>query len=493
MTHSARVTLAPSEQAPVINPNLYGHFAEHLGHCIYGGIWVGEDAAIPNVRGIRSDVVQALRALEVPVLRWPGGCFADEYHWRDGIGPRSERASMINTHWGGVVENNHFGTHEFMDLCEQIGAEPYVCGNVGSGSVQEMMEWVEYLTAAHDSPVANLRRKNGRDAPWSLKYFGVGNESWGCGGNMRPDFYADNYRRYATFVKNHSGNRLARFACGANGSDYEWTEVLMSRAGALMDGLSLHHYTLPTGNWSQKGSAVDFDEVEWHSTFVRALHMRELLEKHGAIMDRFDPERRVGLIVDEWGLWCDVEPGTNPGFLRQQSTLRDALVAAVHFNLFNQHAARVTMANIAQTVNVLHAVILTDGPRMLLTPTYHVFEMYRVHQGARLVPLELETPEYVRDDESVPALHASASRDASGRTHVSLANLDPGRALSVELRGITGKVSGRVLSAERMNAHNTFAEPSAVQPAPFAEFSVGADSIVCELPAKSLLAVTIEE
>ena len=298
-----------------VNRNIYGHFAEHLGRCIYEGIWVGEDSPIPNTRGIRNDVVEALRQLQIPVLRWPGGCFADEYHWRDGIGPREDRPKLINTHWGGVVENNHFGTHEFMDLCEQIGAEPYICGNVGSGTVQEMMNWVEYLTSDADSPMANLRRANGREEPWKLTFFGVGNESWGCGGSMRPEYYADLYRRYNTFVKNYSGNNIYRIACGANDEDYQWTEVLMSRAGRKMNGLSLHYYTIPTGNWGSKGSATEFDEALYHSTLKRTLHMDELVTKHSEIMDEHDPGKRVGMVIDEWGIWTDVEPGTNPRFL----------------------------------------------------------------------------------------------------------------------------------------------------------------------------------
>jgi alpha-N-arabinofuranosidase len=226
---TATFTLDAAKPGPVINKNIYGQFAEHLGSCIYGGIWVGPDSPIPNTRGIRNDVIAALKSLGVPVLRWPGGCFADEYHWRDGIGPREKRPSMINTHWGGVVENNAFGTHEFLDFCELIGAEPYVCVNVGSGTVQEGMEWIEYMTSDAKSPMANLRRANGREAPWKIKYVAVGNESWGCGGNMRPEYYADEFRRYNTFIKNYPGNRIYRVAGGSNGNDFNWTEVLISK------------------------------------------------------------------------------------------------------------------------------------------------------------------------------------------------------------------------------------------------------------------------
>lgn len=484
----AELTLCTDRPGSPINRNIYGHFAEHLGRCIYEGIWVGEDSNIPNTRGLRKDVIAALKYLSVPVLRWPGGCFADEYHWKDGIGPRNKRPTMMNTHWGGVVESNHFGTHEFMDLCEQIGAEPYICGNVGSGTVQEMMEWVEYITSDADSPMANLRRQNGRKDPWKLPYFGVGNESWGCGGNMRPEYYADNFCRYNTFVKNYSGNQVERIACGSSGTDLDWTEVLMSRAASHMNGLSLHWYTLPTGNWKLKGSSTVFGEEEWHSTLVQTLRMDELITKHSAIMDKYDATKRVGLIVDEWGTWYDVEPGTNPGLLYQQNTLRDALVAAINLNIFNQHCDRVTMANIAQTVNVLQAMILTDNEKIRLTPTYHVFEMYKVHQGATLIPVELTSPEYRLGDASLPKLHASASRDTSNRIHLSVVNLDPNNPVQVCITPAFENVVGRVLTAHEMNAHNRFDESSSVRPAPFDDFIQDGNSLSLRLPSKSVLA-----
>ncbi len=492
---AASVVVRADQGRHVIHRHIYGHFAEHLGRCIYEGIWVGEDSPIPNVRGIRRDVVEALRKIKVPVLRWPGGCFADEYHWKDGIGPRDQRPAMINTHWGGVVENNHFGTHEFLDLCEQLGADPYICGNVGSGTVQEMMEWVEYLTSDADSPMANLRRRNGRDQPWRIPYFGVGNESWGCGGNMRPEYYADLYRRYNTFVKNYSGNRIYRIACGPNGADYRWTEVLMREVGRRMNGLSLHYYTIPTGNWSRKGSATDFTEAEWHATFRQTLVMDELITRHSEIMDRYDPEKRIGLIVDEWGTWYDVEPGTNPGFLYQQNTLRDALVAALNFHIFHAHCDRVRMANIAQTVNVLQAMILTDKEKMIVTPTYHVFEMYTVHHDATMLPVSVTAEPYTRDGRSIPRLSASASRDAQGRVHLSLVNLDARQPLPVVCRweGLTPqRASGRVLTAAAINALNTFDQPRAVEPRPLEGITVRAGALELTLPARSVAVIRVE-
>jgi alpha-N-arabinofuranosidase len=488
--HAATATIQAAQNGPTINPNIYGHFAEHLGRCIYEGIWVGEDSSIPNTRGVRNDVVQALRQLNIPVLRWPGGCFADEYHWKDGIGPRQLRPKLINTHWGGVVENNHFGTHEFLDLCEQLETEPYICGNVGSGSVQEMMEWVEYMTSDADSPMANLRRQNGRDQPWKVTYFGVGNESWGCGGNMRPEFYADQYRRYNTFVKNYSGNRIYRIACGANSSDYNWTEVMMKQAGNRMNGLSLHYYTITTGDWSSKGSATDFAEAEWHNALRRTLFMDELISRHGAIMDQYDPRKRIGMIIDEWGTWHDVEPGTNPGFLYQQNTLRDALVAALNFHIFHDHADRVTMANIAQTINVLQAMILTDQEKIVLTPTYHVFEMYKVHHGATTLPLQLETDAYRFDDTSLPKISASASRSKNGTIYLSLVNAHPHEAepfTSTLIDFTPSNCRGTILTAPTISTHNTFASPEQVKPKPFTNVTLKDNSFSTSLPPRSVV------
>lgn len=489
-----RIIIGADTPSVTIDKNIYGHFAEHLGRCIYEGFWVGEDSPIPNTRGIRNDVVEALRRLNPPVLRWPGGCFADEYHWKDGIGPRESRPAMINTHWGGVTENNHFGTHEFMDLCEMLGADPYICGNVGSGDVYEMQQWVEYITFDGKSPMADLRRQNGREKPWRLPYFGIGNESWGCGGNMRPEYYADLYRRYQTYVRNYSGNRVYKIACGANSGDYRWTQVMMREAARWMDGLSMHYYTVP-GTWQKKGSATQFDEAEWFVTLKKALHMEELIQRHTAIMDSYDPEGRIGLIVDEWGTWYDVEPGTNPGFLYQQNTLRDALVAGVHFNIFHKYARRVKMANIAQTVNVLQAMVLTDGPRMTVTPTYHVFEMFKDHQNASLLPLWADSREYAFDGESIPALSASASRDEKGTITISLCNLDPNQELPLEaeLRGVkVAEVTGRILTADSMNAHNTFDAPETVKPVDYDGCRVTASGLAAEIPPKSVVVLRVD-
>lgn len=477
-----------------INKNIYGHFAEHLGRGIYEGLWVGEDSAIPNTNGIRNDVLEALKKLNIPVLRWPGGCFADEYHWKDGVGPRENRKRMVNTHWGGVVENNHFGTHEFMMLCDLLGAEPYICGNVGSGTVQEMSEWVEYMTFDGESPMANWRRENGREEPWKLTYFGVGNENWGCGGNMRPEYYADLYRRYQTYVRNYGDNKIYRIAGGANVDDYQWTEVLMREAHHLMDGLSLHYYVHP-GGFENKGQAVNFTEEEWDVSMEKTLYMGELIEKHSTIMDKYDPDKRIGMIIDEWGAWYDVEPGTNPGFLYQQNTIRDAVIAAVHFNIFHEHSDRVQMTNIAQMVNVIQAMILTEQDNMLLTPTYHVFEMYKVHQDAERIEMDVNTGAIEENGYKYPRVSATASKAGDGTVNISLCNLDKSSAVFVELdvRGMNvSELNGRILTADEMNAKNTFEQPNYVQPTSFTDYKLENNKMKVELPSKSVVTLAIK-
>ena len=479
-----------------IDRNIYGHFAEHLGRCIYGGFWVGEDSDIPNTRGIRNDVVEALKELHIPVLRWPGGCFADEYHWMDGIGPRDQRPSMINTHWGGVTEDNSFGTHEFMDLCELLDCEPYISANLGSGTVREMAQWVEYMTSDAFSPMTELRKQNGREKPWKVKYWGIGNESWGCGGSMEPEYYDDLMRHYSTYCKNYGDNRLYKIACGANSYDYDWTRVLMqdSRNRRQMQGLSLHYYTV-THNWRNKGSATQFDESEWFQTLDKTLQMEELIQRHSTIMDEYDPEKRIGLMVDEWGTWHDVEPGTNPGFLYQQNTLRDALAAAINLNIFNHHCDRVKMANIAQTVNVLQAMILTKEKEMVLTPTYHVFKLYRVHQDATLLPTRLASETYTLGDDSIPSLHACASMDENKTIHISLVNLNPNKTITLtcDLRGQKSVASAQaqVLTAESMNAFNDFGREPEVQVKEFKDLHIQENDLIVNLPSKSLIVIEV--
>jgi len=485
-----------------INPEIYGHFSEHLGRCIYEGLYVGENSDIPNVNGMRKDVVDALKEMQIPVLRWPGGCFADEYHWKDGIGPKETRKKMINTNWGGVVEDNSFGTHEFFELCEQLGCKTYVNGNVGSGTVQEMSEWVEYITFDGTSPMADLRKKNGHEKPWKIDYFGIGNENWGCGGNMTPEYYANLYRRYQTFVRQYNhAEPIQKICCGSNSSDYFWTEGVLKTCFALpqpggqatghMNGLSLHYYTVPGPDWDHKGSATDFDETRWYDTLAKAVFMKELVERHGAIMDQYDPEKKIGMMVDEWGTWFDVEPGTNPGFLYQQNTMRDALVAGVTLNIFNKHCDRVKMACIAQLVNVLQSVILTEGPKMILTPTYHVFHMYKHHQDAELLESYIDGNKTVgvNQDHQVPLLSESVSVGGDGYVNVTLANLSANEDAPVELSFVElapKEITAAVLKGE-MHAHNTFEEPENVKEEAFDAYEVKDGKISFTAPAGSVI------
>ena len=488
----ATVTLHADQGKNIISRHIYGQFAEHLGTCIYGGLWVGEDSDIPNTQGYRNDVLGALKELSIPNLRWPGGCFADEYHWMDGIGPRDQRPRMVNNNWGGTVEDNSFGTHEFLNLCELLGCEPYVSGNVGSGTVEEMAKWVEYMTA-EDGPMAKLRKQNGREKPWKVKFFGVGNESWGCGGSMRPEFYADLYRRYSTYCRNYNGNQLFKIASGASDYDYNWTEVLMQRVGNRMNGLSLHYYTVM--DWNQKGSATDFDAAEYYRTLGKCLEIEQVLQRHIGIMDKYDPERKVALMVDEWGTWWDQEPGTIPGHLFQQNTLRDAMVAALTLNVFHKYTDRIQMANIAQIANVLQSMILTKDDRMVLTPTYHVFHMYKVHQDATYIPLDVQCERrVVPDDRIVPTLSATASRDDEGTVHISLANIDLENTCDVEiaLGDVKGKsVSGTILTTGNIDDHNTFEQPDKVKPADFSSARLVKGTLKVTLPAKSIVTLSI--
>ena len=470
-----------------ISKYIYGQFGEDLGRNIYDGFWT---RAGTGQWHLRDDVIEALRRIQVPVLRWPGGCFADYYHWRDGIGPREQRPKMVNTVWGGVTEDNSFGTHEYLELIQRLGADAFIVGNVGSGAVEEMSKWWEYLHAPTGSPLGDERAANGHPEPFNVRFWGVGNESWGCGGAMTPQAYADNYRRYAEYLR---GAKPFRIASGPNTDDYAWTETMMREAGSRIDGLDFHYYTV-VGSWAHKGSATQFGEGEWFGAMQKALRMDTLIARHSTIMDQYDPGKRVWLIVGEWGMWHDPEPGSTPGFLYQQNTLRDAVVAGLHLNIFNSHADRVRMANIAQTVNVLQSVILTKGDSMVRTPTYWVFDLYKVHQDATLLPLNVRSDAYTYGGQSVPAVSASASKDKDGRIHITLVNLDPnrGRAVQVDVRGQrVSSVSGRVLTAAAMNADNTFEQPNAVQPADFTGARLSGGNLTVDLPSKSVVMVEL--
>ncbi len=500
-----------------ISKDIYGHFSEHLGRCIYEGLYVGEKSDIPNTNGMRNDVVKALKDINIPVLRWPGGCFADEYHWKDGIGPKEGRKKMINTHWGGVTEDNSFGTHEFMELIDQLGCDAYINMNVGSGSVQEMSEWVEYLTFNGLSPMAALREKNGRKDPWDVKFIGVGNENWGCGGNMTPEHYANEFRRYSTFCRNYTDKKLYKILCGPNVDDYNWTEGIMKTIAPVLNfgtdlvaGVSLHYYTHP-GGWDNKGKALTFTKEEYYETISRTYYMEELIRRHSDIINRYDPDHKLGLIVDEWGTWYQVEEGTNPGFLYQQSTIRDAIVAGVNLDIFNRHADRVRMANIAQMVNVLQAIILTDGEKMIKTPTYHVFDLYKDHMEADLLGSFLENEEISVEAHDVvaktapggiapekwafPKLSHSASMAKDGSVTVTLVNAsdtddETVRILPVEFDA--KKVSGRIVTGT-VDAHNTFEDDNKVCAADFKGIEMKEEGIDITLPALSVVSLKLEK
>ncbi len=479
-----------------INKHIYGHFAEHLGRCVYGGFYVGENnTTIKHTNGVRNDVVDALKKLKIPNLRWPGGCFADTYHWKDGIGLKQTRPTIVNRWWGGVTEDNSFGTHDFLNMCELIGTEPYLSGNVGSGTVQEFIDWVQYTTFNGVSPMSDLRKKNGRDNPWKVKYWGIGNEAWGCGGNMRPEYYVDVYRQYCTFLSAwENDEKIFRIASGANSSDYKWTEVLMRDIPHnMLEGVALHHYSVI--DWGKKGPSTEFTEEHYFTTMQRASMMEELVQKHSAIMDKYDPSKKVALVVDEWGGWYDVEPGTNPGFLYQQNTMRDAMIAGVTLNVFHNHCDRVRMANLAQTINVLQAVILTNEEKMLLTPTYHVLEMFNVHQDATMLPLTVKSNDYIFKTEKLKAISASASRDSSGLTHISLVNIDANKEqeISLEIRGAKFQnVSGKILTSRKIQDHNTFDQPEKVKPSAFKGFTLTGGVLKGKLPPFSVVVLELK-
>ena len=496
---NTHITIDTTKSGPVINKNIYGQFAEHLGRGIYEGLWVGPESGIPNTRGWRNDVVGALKDINVPLVRWPGGCFADEYHWRDGIGPRDQRPVKVNTNWGGVEEDNAVGTHEFFDLVEILGAEAYVNGNLGTGTPQEMAEWLEYMTAEGKSTLAELRRKNGRDKPFQVQYFAIGNEAWGCGGNMTPEYYTNLYNHYATFLKAPAHNAPKMIASGGHTEDTSWAAHLTANVkpnwSLKMDAVSFHYYTLPTGKWDKKGADTGFPEAEWMSTLVNTLRMDDFIVNNKKVMDKNDPEKKVGFYVDEWGTWYDVEAGENPGFLYQQNSLRDAVVAALNFNIFHKHADRVHMTNIAQMVNVLQAMILTDKEKMILTPTYYAYKMYVPFQDATSLPVSLKkVSQYRLGKSSVPAISVSAARGKDGKVYLALVNANPNQAETVALAlpGVTASgVSGQLLTATAMDAHNTFANPNAIKPVSYSAKAVNG-KLSLELPAKSVVVVAVE-
>ncbi len=491
----SKIAINPNDPIGTINPNIYGHFAEHLGWCIYGGVWVGEDSPIPNTGGIRNDVVAALKKLKPAVIRWPGGCFADDYHWQDGVGPRAQRPRRVNIHWGEVVESNAFGTQEFIRFCRMVGAEPYIVGNVGSGAVRELREWVEYCNFPGDSTLAQQRAADGSPEPLDVTYWGVGNENWGCGGSFSPEDYCTEFRRYATYVRGF-GKQLYVIACGSPGNDLEWTTRFFRKLRKdYWDFNNLHgyaaHYYCGTA-----GTATEYTVDQWYELIARGLYMEDLVVQQRAAMDAYDPSRKVGLIVDEWGTWHPVEPGTNRAFLFQQNSLRDALVAATSLDIFNRHADKVVMTNIAQTINVLQAMILTQGEKMLTTPTGHVYEMYAPHQGgtALRTVIESDAATYTAAGKEQQVATVSGSASLKGKTlFLTLTNAHATDAVdvTVELLGGAAAVggTGRVLTGE-IHVHNTFDAPDTITPQPCTLNAAGA-TFTITLPPASVVAAEI--
>jgi alpha-N-arabinofuranosidase len=492
-----KIVLDAAKTKDTINKNIYGHFAEDLGRCIYGGFYVGEgNTKIPNKNGIRIDVVAALKKLKVPVLRWPGGCYADNYHWMDAIGPKNKRKHTENVSWGNVREDNGFGTHEFLDMCESMNAEPYLALNMGSGTVQEATEWVQYVNHANGSShLTDLRQQNGRVKPWKVKFWGVGNESWDCGGHMPVDYYINQFNKYATFMTSYNNSEgLFRIAVGPGTEDFKWTEALMRDIPRkLIDGISIHHYSVI--NWSKKSSATQFTEEEYFRTMEQAWRMEKMVAGNSEVMDKYDPQKKVALVVDEWGGWYEVEPGTNGAFLYQQNTMRDAMIAGLTLNILNNHCDRVRMANIAQCVNVLQAVILTNEEKMLLTPTYHVMEMYNVHQNAVLLPLTITSNDYLFGEKKIQAVSGSASKDKNGLVHISLANIDAHneQEANIDLGSLAVKsVSGRVLRADKLQDHNSFDAPQKVKPTVFGNATLSGNNLSLKIPPFSVVVLELK-
>jgi len=500
------LTVNVSQPGAKIDRNIFGQFAEHLGHGIYEGIWVGPDSKIPNTRGIRNDVVDALKALKVPNVRWPGGCFADEYHWRNGIGPNDQRGVTLNPNWGGVIEPNTFGTHEFMDFLDQIGAEAYISVNVGSGAPREAADWLEYMTTDQPTTLAKERAANGHPAPYKVGYLGLGNESWDCGGNMTPDYYLSRMKIYSRFVRNFNPeqqepHQMLKIAVGPGGDEprwTEWTEAIMKayqhhQWSWDMNGLSMHSYTVV--KWPPSFASVGFAETEYAQILKSTLEMDGLIAKHSAIMDKYDPEKKVALVVDEWGTWYAPLPGSNPGFLVQQNSLRDAVLAALNLNLFARHADRVRMANIAQMVNVLQAMIMTNKEKMVLTPTYYVFKMYVPFQDATFVPITIDAGWYTHGDAALPRLDAIAAKDKSGKLWIAITNLDPNRDVEIgaSLVGITAKsATGVTLTAPKVDSVNTFEAPNTVVPEPVSA-RVQSGKLLLKLEPKSVSVISVEQ
>ena len=500
------ITLRPGLAGLTINPQIYGHFVEHLGGVIYDGIWVGRDSKIPNVRGIRRQFIDDLKAINAPNFRWPGGCFADGYHWRDGIGPAEKRPRTYN-YWQQNtpqevrgIETNQFGVHEFMNLCRQTGAEPYVAGNVGSGTVQEFHDWVNYCNApAGTLTLADERAANGDRDPFKIKYWGIGNESWGCGGDMAPEEYAQLYRDFVTQFPNHLPAFL--IATGPRGHsldhDVGWTRGFfqgMKGRKSRVDGFSLHYYT----DFRQtKFQAAKFSPPEWYSVLLKGLAIEKAILDNWTVMTEFDPQHQTKFIVDEWGNWYPPGEEIAPGFtISQPITLRDALHTALTFDIFHRHLDKIAMANVAQTINCLHSLFLAHEDKFVRTPVYYVFQLYQAHMNGRVVPMEISGDQQsvtaFEGPAKMPLVYGSASVKGPDLA-VTLTNpsLDSSRAVRLRLDGANvSAAKAQVLTHEDRQAANTFAAPNLVS---IANLPATADGsyVRVTLPKQSVVALTL--
>jgi alpha-N-arabinofuranosidase len=500
--------VAPAEAAAEISPHIYGHFIEHLGGVIYDGIWVGRGSKVPNVAGIRKQFADDMKRIAAPNIRWPGGCFADGYHWREGIGPGKRPRTA--TYWGSQMppelhgaEPNLFGTHEFMQLCRLTGAAPYLAANVASGSPQEFHDWISYCNAPDGTvTLAGERSANGDAAPFQVRFWGIGNESWNCGGTLKPAEYATLYRLFTSQLPPYGQPFLV--ACGARGHNPDfgvpWTEGFLEAMQETLvrpriNGLSLHFYTdfRPTTVSSAESTAG-----EWYAVLDKGLSMEKALLSNWAVMQKYDPTGRIKCVIDEWGVWYSRSPEIAPGFqLAQLITLRDAVHTAMHFDIFNRHADKVAMANVAQTVNCLQSLFLAHEDRYARTPVYHVFEMYKGHMGARLVPVKGAAGEVRFNQGSetlrLPGLSSSASlREKEMTVTVTNPSLDAPRTVRLRIAGgpRPAEAQARVLTHEAMNAANTFDKPDEVHPTRL-EVGVSGDGVQFTLPTKSVAALRI--
>ena len=480
-----RVVIRTDSEIGTVRPEFHGHFIEHLGSCVYGGLWVGKDSHIPNLNGYRKQAVECLQELGVPVLRWPGGCFADDYHWRDGIGPAAKRPKRVNIHWGEYVEDNSFGTHEFIGLCRLLNAEPYFAGNVGSSTPHELRDWIEYCNYPSGSTLSDERAANGSAEPFRVRYWGVGNESWGCGGNMRPEEYARLYRDFAVYCRNFGGTDLFLVASGPSGNDSHWSRGLMDGLGwDRPQGVSMHYYS------GGADRSTTFTADHMNEQFISYLKVEEAIVQQRAVLDSYQKGKEIGLILDEWGVWDDIpeEDERRYGKLWQQSTMRSAIAAGLGLNIFNRQADKLHMCNIAQMVNVLQSLLLTDGPEgehCVRTTTYHAFSLFKPHRTKTAVRVE-------SGDSSPSGLSVSASK-SDKELVVTLVNPRHDVDLQVEctLKGVNPNPgTAQILHDAEWNACNTFDHPDRIAPKPLT-LRVDGSQVHLDLPRLSLVTAVV--